>query len=149
MHYIELPEEYEPLEEEEYMNSKHLEYYRQKLNTWKAELLEESQKTIDHLKYENWSDADDSNRASLESEAGVELKTRNRYRKLISKIDDALERIENGEYGYCEETGEKIGLKRLKARPIATLCIEAQERHENVEKQRNLIEIEEGKDYVQ
>lgn len=126
---------YKPSESEKYMNAKQLEYFRQKLLSWRAELLAESQETINNLKEENWREPDLSDRASLETEAGVELRTRNRYLKLIGKIDSALKRIENGEYGYCEETGDPIGIKRLEARPIATMTIEAQERHERNEKQ--------------
>lgn len=140
-----LPEDYKPLakisdnyvpsEKEKYMCAKHLEYFRRKLLAWRAELLAESQETMDHLKEENWQEPDIADRASLETDAGIELRTRNRYLKLIAKIDDALRRIETGEYGYCEETGDPIGLKRLEARPVATMCIEAQERHEKTEKQ--------------
>lgn len=130
-----LPKGYVPSENESYMNAKQLSYFWQKLQTWREELLKESQETIEHLKEENWREPDLSDRASLETEAGVELRTRNRYLKLIGKIDAALTRIEEGEYGYCEETGEPIGIKRLEARPIATLTIEAQERHEKLEKQ--------------
>jgi DnaK suppressor protein len=126
---------YKPTEKEEYMNAKQLEYFREKLLNWRKELLEESRETIDHLKEENWHEPDIADRASLETEAGVELRTRNRYLKLISKIDAALRRIEDGSYGYCEETGDKIGIKRLEARPVATMTIEAQERHEKIEKQ--------------
>lgn len=126
---------YKPSEKEEYMNPKQLDYFRSKLQAWRKELIEESRETIDHLKEENWHEPDIADRASLETEAGVELRTRNRYLKLISKIDAALRRIEDGTYGYCEETGEKIGLKRLEARPVATMTIEAQERHEKLEKQ--------------
>jgi DnaK suppressor protein len=126
---------YKPTEKEEYMNSKQLEYFREKLLNWRKELLEESRETIDHMKEENWHEPDIADRASLETEAGVELRTRNRYLKLISKIDEALKRIEDGTYGYCEETGDKIGIKRLEARPVATMTIEAQERHEKLEKQ--------------
>ncbi len=132
---VSLPKGYQPSEKEEYMNPKQLEYFRQKLLGWREELIEESRETIDHLKEENWHEPDIADRASLETEAGVELRTRNRYLKLISKIDKALKRIEAGEYGYCEETGDPIGVKRLEARPIATLSIEAQERHEKMEKQ--------------
>ena len=127
--------EYKPTEKEAYMNDKQLAYFKQKLLNWRAELLAESRATMDNLKEENWHEADIADRASIETEAGVELRTRNRYLKLISKIDAALRRIETGEYGYCEETGEPIGVKRLEARPVATLCIEAQERHERMEKQ--------------
>ena len=130
-----LPEGYKPTAKEEYMNDKQLEYFRQKLLAWRNELIEESRETLDHLHEENWHQADIADRASLETEAGVELRTRNRYLKLISKIDAAIRRIESGDYGYCEETGEEIGLKRLEARPVATLSIEAQERHEKMERQ--------------
>jgi DnaK suppressor protein len=126
---------YQPSEKEEYMNPRQLEYFKEKLLAWRDELLAESQETINNLKEENWREPDLSDRASLETEAGVELRTRNRYLKLIGKIDSALKRIEDGSYGYCEETGEPIGLKRLEARPIATMTIEAQERHERMEKQ--------------
>ena len=117
------------------MNAKQLGYFRQKLLTWRDELLAESQETINNLKEENWREPDLSDSASLETEAGVELRTRNRYLKLICKIDAAVKRIDDGTYGYCEETGEPIGLKRLEARPIDTMTIESQERHEKLEKQ--------------
>ncbi len=130
-----LPAGYKPSASEEYMSPQQQEYFRQKLLTWRKELMDESRETLDHLHEENWHQADIADRASLETEAGVELRTRNRYLKLISKIDAAIRRIEAGEYGYCEETGEPIGLKRLEARPVATLSIEAQERHEKNEKQ--------------
>lgn len=130
-----LSKTYQPSENEKYMNPKQLEYFRQKLLAWREELLKESQETINNLKEENWREPDLSDRASLETEAGVELRTRNRYLKLIGKIDAALKRIDDGNYGYCEETGEPIGIKRLEARPIATMTIEAQERHERLEKQ--------------
>jgi DnaK suppressor protein len=126
---------YKPSEKEEYMNETQLNYFRHKLLTWREELIAESQETINNLKEENWREADLSDRASLETEAGVELRTRNRYLKLIGKIDAALRRIEDKTYGYCEETGDPIGIKRLEARPIATMTIEAQERHEKMEKQ--------------
>ncbi len=126
---------YKPSEKEEYMNANQLEYFRSKLQTWREELIAESQETINNLKEENWQEPDLSDRASLETEAGVELRTRNRYLKLIGKIDSALRRIEDKTYGYCEETGDPIGIKRLEARPIATMTIEAQERHEKMEKQ--------------
>ena len=132
---VELPKGYKPTEKEDYMNAKQLEYFRRKLLAWKEELIKESQETIEHLKEENWHEPDIADRASLETEAGVELRTRNRYLKLIAKIESALNRIADGEYGYCEETGEPIGIKRLEARPIATMTIEAQERHERMEKQ--------------
>jgi DnaK suppressor protein len=126
---------YKPSEKEEYMNANQLDYFKQKLLSWRAELIAESQETINNLKEENWQEPDLSDRASLETEAGVELRTRNRYLKLIGKIDAALRRIDDKTYGYCEETGDPIGLKRLEARPIATMTIEAQERHEKMEKQ--------------
>jgi len=132
---VKLAANYKPTEKEEYMNPKQLQYFREKLENWRKELIEESRETIDHLKEENWHESDIADRASLETDAGVELRTRNRYLKLISKIDDALKRIDEGTYGYCEESGEEIGIKRLEARPIATMTIEAQERHEKLEKQ--------------
>lgn len=132
---VKLPAGYKPTAKEEYMNAQQMEYFRQKLLSWRQELIEESRETLDHLHEENWHQADIADRASLETEAGVELRTRNRYLKLISKIDAAIRRIETGDYGYCEETGEEIGLKRLEARPVATLSIEAQERHEKMERQ--------------
>jgi DnaK suppressor protein len=130
-----IPAGYKPTEEEAYMNPVMLAYFRQKLVDWRTELLRDSQETIDNLKEENWHEADIADRASLETEAGVELRTRNRYLKLVSKIDAALKRITEGEYGYCEETGDPIGVARLEARPIASMTIEAQERHERMEKQ--------------
>lgn len=132
---VKLPKGYKPTLKEEYMNDKQLEYFRLKLREWRTELLTESNETMENLKEENWHEADVADRASIETEAGVELRTRNRYLKLVNKIDAALHRIDQGEYGYCEETGEEIGIKRLEARPVATLCIEAQERHEKMEKQ--------------
>lgn len=130
-----LPEGYKPTEKEEYMNPLQLEYFRRKLLAWKEELQQESLETLNSLKNEKLQTADVNDLAALETDQAFELRTRNRYRKLISKIDEALARIENGEYGYCEETGEKIGIGRLEARPIATLCLDAQERHENHERQ--------------
>jgi DnaK suppressor protein len=130
-----LPAGYKPTASEPYMNPQQEEYFRQKLLGWRKSLMDESRETLDHLHEENWHQADIADRASLETEAGVELRTRNRYLKLISKIDQAINRIEQGDYGFCEETGEPIGLKRLEARPVATLSIEAQERHEKIEKQ--------------
>ena len=135
MEKIILPVGYKPIEDEEYMNPLQLEFFRNKLNAWRDELLAESRETLTHLREENWNEPDLNDRASIETETTIELRTRDRYRKLIDKIEAALERIEEGEYGYCEETGEEIGLKRLLARPVATLCIEAQELHENYEKQ--------------
>ena len=126
---------YKPTVSEPYMNPQQEEYFRQKLLAWRKELMAESRETLDHLHEENWHQADIADRASLETEAGVELRTRNRYLKLVSKIDAAIRRIEEGDSGDCEETGDPIGLKRLEARPVATLSIEAQERHEKNEKQ--------------
>ncbi len=131
---VELPKGYQPGGDEEYMSALQLEYYKQKLLSWKDELLEESRDTLDHLKEENWQEPDVNDRATVEADASLELRTRDRYRKLLDKIDAAVRRIENNDYGFCEETGEEIGLKRLEARPIATLSIEAQERHENYER---------------
>ena len=128
---------YQASENEEYMNPAQLEYFKQKLLDWKSELERDSQATKDHLKQENWNEADINDRATVEIETSLELRTRDRYRKLINKIDQALERIDKGTYGYCDETGEPIGIKRLEARPIATLSIEAQERHERFEKSHN------------
>lgn len=132
-----LPDNYKPSESEEYMNDLQKEYFKQKLIKWRLELLDESRETLDHLKEENWNEPDLNDRASVESETALELRTRGRYRKLIDKIDDAIKRIEEDEYGYCEETGEPIGLKRLEARAVATLCIDAQERHEKYERQHS------------
>lgn len=133
---IELSEDYRPSVDEEYMSATQVEYFRQKLLTWRAELLEESNDTISHLKEENWQEPDINDRASLETDATLELRTRDRYRKLVNKIDSALSRVVDGTYGYCDETGEEIGLFRLEARPVATLTVEAQEKHERLEKQR-------------
>jgi DnaK suppressor protein len=133
---IDLPEGYKPSPDEEYMSPQHLEYFRQKLLAWRAELLQESENTISHLKEENWHEPDINDRASLETDAALELRTRDRYRKLVNKIDAALSRVADGSYGYCDDTGEEIGLFRLEARPIATLTVEAQEKHERLEKQR-------------
>lgn len=130
-----LPEGYKPSDKEPYMNDKQLEYFRGKLVEWREELLKESNETLDHLKEENWNEADITDRATVETDAALELRTRDRYRKLINKIDAALRRIYSGEYGFCEDSGDEIGLKRLEARPIATLSIAAQERHERDEKQ--------------
>lgn len=132
---VTLPKGYTPSEKEEYMNPKQLEYFRQKLLDWRDELLKESRETMEHIKEENWQEADVVDRASIETDTGVELRSRNRYLKLITKIDEALKRIETGEYGYCEETGDPIGIRRLEARPVATLTVEAQERRERLEKQ--------------
>ncbi len=130
---MKLPKDYKPTVKEKYMSEKHLAYFKNKLLDWKQNLLDESQATIEELKTSDWKEADITDRATLETDAGVTLKTRNRYLKLIGKIDDAIERIEKEEYGYCKETGDPIGIKRLEARPIATLCIQAQENYEKQE----------------
>ncbi len=129
-----LPPDYKPSADEEYMNDMQLEYFRQKLLAWKKSLVEQSQDTLEDLRQGGLNQPDDVDRASLEADKSLDLRTKDRARKLISKINEALERIEDGTYGYCEETGEPIGLERLEARPIATLSIEAQERHERMEK---------------
>lgn len=129
-----LPVNYRPSETEEFMNPRQLEYFRQKLLRWRAELLADSTDTLRHLKEESLLKPDLTDRASLETERAIELRTRDRERKLISKIDAALTRIDTGTYGYCEETDQPIGIRRLEARPIATLSIEAQERHERMER---------------
>jgi DnaK suppressor protein len=126
--------EYRPSDAEPFMNEKQREYFRRKLNGMKDEILKESRETIQNLQAETVPHADLADRASTEAERQLELRTRDRQRKLIAKIDAALRRIEDGSYGFCEETGEPISLKRLDARPIATLSIEAQERHERREK---------------
>ena len=129
-----LPTSYRPSEDEEFMNPRQLEYFRQKLLRWRAELLADSTGTLQHLKEESLLKPDLTDRASLETERAIELRTRDRERKLISKIDAALVRIDTGTFGYCEETDQPIGIRRLEARPIATLSIEAQERHERMER---------------
>jgi len=126
--------EYRPTEDEEFMNERQLEYFKQKLLGWKEEILRESRETLTHLQSETENHPDLADRASSETDRALELRTRDRQRKLISKIDEALRRIEDGSYGYCEETGEPIGVARLDARPIATLSLEAQERHERRER---------------
>ena len=129
-----LPPDYHPSEKEEYMNPMQLEYFRQKLSREREDLLSKSQETLDSLKEGGLNAPDLNDRASNETEKALELRTRDRMRKLIKKIEQALARIDNGTYGYCEETGEPIGLARLEARPVTTLSIEAQERHERLEK---------------
>ena len=129
-----LPPDYKPSDDEPFMNPMQREYFRQKLERWRAELLDEANETRQNLQESNNLEADIADRASVETERSLELRTRDRARKLIAKIDDALERIELGTYGYCEETEEPISLRRLEARPIATLSIEAQERHERMER---------------
>lgn len=132
---VKLPKGYKPSEKEEYMCPKHLEYFRQMLLKWREELIDESQETINNLRGEVRDVGDEAERASRETENSLELRTRDRYRKLLGKIDQALSRIDDGSYGFCEETGEEIGLARLEARPIATLCLDAQERWELKQKQ--------------
>jgi DnaK suppressor protein len=127
---VELKKGYKPKKSEKYMNEQQQEYFRLKLVNWRAELVEESRETISHLQHEVRDVGDEAERATRETENSLELRTRDRYRKLIRKIDKALIRLDEGEYGYCEETGEEIGLDRLEARPIATLCLDAQERWE-------------------
>ena len=126
--------DYRPSEDEEFMNERQREYFRQKLLGWKEDILRESRETLSHLQTETENHPDLADRASSETDRALELRTRDRQRKLIAKIDEALRRIEEGVYGYCEETGEPIGLARLDARPIATLSLEAQERHERRER---------------
>jgi DnaK suppressor protein len=127
-------ESYRPSEDEEFMNERQLEYFKQKLLNWKEDILRESRETLSHLQTETENHPDLADRASSETDRALELRTRDRQRKLISKIDEALRRIEDGSYGWCEETGEPIGIARLEARPIATLSLEAQERHERRER---------------
>ena len=128
---------YKPTQKEKFMNAKMKEYFRQKLQNWKNELLKESSQTINNLQTDNETKPDMTDRASEEIDRTFELRTRDRERKLINKIDAALRRIQEGTYGYCEETGEPIGIKRLEARPVATLSLEAQEMHEKAEKRLN------------
>ena len=131
---ITLPHDYRPSDVEEFMSPVHAEYFRQKLLRWRAELLREADGTLASLSEGGIHEADITDRASVETDRALELRTRDRARKLVSKIDQALTRIDNGTYGYCEETDEPIGLRRLEARPIATMSIEAQERHERMER---------------
>ncbi len=132
---VELPPDYRPSEDEAYMSPQQMEYFRCKLLAWRESLLEEAQQTIDNLRDESHQDVgDEADRASRETDHTLELRTRDRYRKLLGKIDSALKRIDDGSYGYCEDTGEEIGIARLEARPIASLTVEAQERREFDEK---------------
>jgi DnaK suppressor protein len=131
---VTLPPDYRPSDDEEFMNPMQTEYFRQKLLRWRSELLREADGTLASLSEGGIHESDITDRASVETDRALELRTRDRARKLISKIDQALQRIEGGTYGYCEESGEPIGLRRLEARPIATLSIEAQERHERMER---------------
>ncbi|MFC0383980.1 RNA polymerase-binding protein DksA [Muricoccus vinaceus] len=131
---ITLPPDYKPSDDEAFMNPRQLAYFRQKLLRWRQDLLREAGETLSSMGQGGIVEADLTDRASVETDRALELRTRDRARKLVSKIDQALERVDNGTYGYCEETGEPIGLRRLEARPIATLSIEAQERHERMER---------------
>ena len=129
-----LPEDYRPAEDEPFMNARQLEYFRRKLINWRNDILDDSRETIEGLQDGTRAIPDIADRASEETDRALELRTRDRQRKVIAKIDAALRRIDNGEYGYCEVTGDPISLKRLDARPIATMSLEAQERHERREK---------------
>ncbi len=131
---VDLPSNYRPSEDEPFMNERQLAYFRLKLLTWRGEILHETSETLKHLQEDTTPEPDIADRATAETERTLELRTRDRQRKLIAKIDAALRRIEDGSYGYCEVTGDPISLKRLEARPIATMTLEAQERHERREK---------------
>ncbi len=132
--YVDLPADYRPSEDEEFMNDKQRAYFRNKLLQWKNDILRASKDTIHHLHQDSQKFSDVADRASQETDHAIELRARDRQRKLIMKIDQALARIDSGDYGYCTATDEQIGLRRLEARPVATLSIEAQERHERKEK---------------
>ncbi|MEC7734576.1 MAG: RNA polymerase-binding protein DksA [Pseudomonadota bacterium] len=129
-----LPKNYTPSDKEPFMNAKQKEFFRRKLNDWRKEIINETKETLSNLQYEANNFSDLADRASSETDRSLELRSRDRQRKLVGKIDEALSRIEDGSYGYCEETGEEISLKRLIARPIATFSIDAQELHERKEK---------------
>ena len=129
-----IPQSYTPSEKEEFMCSKQIEYFKKVLTSWRNEIIQGSSSTIDHLKEESSNKPDSTDRATIESERSLELRTRDRERKLLSKINKALKKLEDGSYGYCEETMQPISIKRLVARPIATLSVEAQEMHEKSEK---------------
>ena len=131
---VKLPKNYQPSDDEPFMNAKQREYFRRHLLAWREELLQDTNNTLQNLQEESLQSPDIADRASAETDRAVELRTRDRERKLVQKIDEALQRIKDGSYGYCEETEEPIGLRRLEARPIATLSLEAQERHERREK---------------
>jgi DnaK suppressor protein len=131
---IVIDEGYRPTEDEPFMNERQREYFRRKLMRWKSDILKEAQETLATLQSENENHPDLADRASSETDRAIELRARDRQRKLIAKIDAAISRIDDGSYGYCEETGDPISLKRLEARPIATLSLEAQERHERNER---------------
>ena len=133
---VKVPRNYRLKASDPFMNSKQREFFRRKLMNWRDKLLQESSETLQHLQEGGLQEPDIADRASLETDRSLELRTRDRARKLIGKIDEALKRIEDGTYGYCEETNEPINLRRLEARPIATLGIEAQERHERMERTR-------------
>jgi DnaK suppressor protein len=135
---VKLPDDYRPANKEKFMNERQREYFRRKLLAWRSELLDDYQETREHMGKGDRAGADFADMASAETDHVRELRTRDRERKLVAKIDEALERIENGTYGYCAETGKPIGLKRLEARPIASLSIEAQERHEENESRGSL-----------
>lgn len=132
-----LSKNYTPSESEEYMNANQLAYFKNKLETWKNDLLKESEQTLDDLQESSIAAPDESDRATIEADHTLELRTQDRLQKLLKKIDEALYRIDTGSYGYCLETGEPIGLKRLEARPIATLTVDAQEMHEKKERMQN------------
>ena len=132
-----LSKNYKPTQKEKFMNAKMKEYFKQKLLSWKNELLKESSQTLNNLQSDNEAKPDITDRASEEIDRSFELRTRDRERKLINKIDAALKRIDDGSYGYCDETGDPISIKRLEARPVATLSLEAQEMHEKAEKRLN------------
>jgi DnaK suppressor protein len=135
MNAVTVPANYKPSEKEPYMNPVMLEYFRRRLLQWKTDIVKEADEMLHELQHEGGlQEPDIADRASVETEVALELRARDRQRKLISKIDEALERINKGEYGYCEETGEPIGVRRLEARPVATLSVEAQERHERKER---------------
>lgn len=133
---VDLPEDYIPTDDEPYMNPRQIEYFRRELVAWRENLLQESEKTLNKLKEDKERDIEAVDQGTNESATAFELRTRDRYRKLIKKIETALDRISNGTYGYCEDTEEEIGIRRLLARPIATLSLEAQERHEREKKKR-------------
>src|SRR5438309_364425 len=134
VHVLDKNKSYRPTDKEPFMNERQREYFRQKLLVWREEILREAKDTLAHLQAENENHPDLADRASSETDRAIELRARDRQRKLIAKIDEALQRLDDGTYGYCEETGEPISLKRLEARPIATLSVEAQERHERRER---------------
>jgi len=129
-----LPKNYKPSDDEKFMNARQQEYFRRKLVAWREDILKESADTLQHLQEDSLKEPDIADRASSETDWSLELRTRDRQRKLIAKIDAALERLDDGEYGYCEVTGDPISLKRLDARPVATMTVEAQEMHEKMEK---------------